>query len=70
MSVKTGLTRAQYVALKNISAGRDSWIGLEGRSAFGGHVKTLVALDRRGLIADGKITDAGMKAVIEAVGKS
>jgi hypothetical protein len=58
------LTPAQHAALCNLVAGRESWHGLRGRSAHGGHSWTIVSLRKNGLIdANDSITEAGVAAV-------
>ena len=62
-----GADVAGYRALLNIAAGRDSWYGLKGRAAMGGHKSTLMALRRAGLVTlGGQLTDAGRKVIAAA----
>lgn len=53
-------TPAGRRALLNIDAGRGSDFGISGRSAYGGHSGTMVALRRAGLVTlDEQLTEAG-----------
>jgi hypothetical protein len=54
-------------ALINIAAGRSSSRGLSGRSEFGGHLGTMHALKKRGLVTwDDQLTESG-KAMVERI---
>lgn len=58
------LTGPQKAALKNIVNGRESSWGLSGRSAFGGHTRTMLSLYQGGLIDENyEITQAGRDAL-------
>ena len=58
------LTGPQKAALKNIVNGRESSWGLSGRSAFGGHTRTMLSLYQGGLIDKNyEITQAGRNAI-------
>lgn len=69
MAAKPKLTPGMRQTLENIAAGRSTWhgIGLEGRSAYGGHTRVVEALARRGyitrLLGAWSITDAGSAAL-------
>ena len=64
---KAVVSSAGRRALLNIAAGRNSWHGLKGRAAMGGHKSTLMALRRAGLVTLGsQLTDAGRKAIAAA----
>lgn len=48
--------------LLNLAAGRDAAFGLSGRSAYGGHVRTMLALRNAGLVSPAPsidITESG-----------
>lgn len=58
------LTGPQKVALKNLASGRESSWGLSGRSAFGGHTRTMLSLYQAGLIDKNyEITQAGRDSI-------
>jgi len=58
------LTGPQKAALKNIVNGRESGWGLSGRSAFGGHTRTMVSLYKAGFVDKNyEITQAGRDAL-------
>ena len=58
------LTGPQKAALKNLASGRESSWGLSGRSAFGGHTRTMLSLYQGGLIDKNyEITQAGRGAL-------
>ena len=58
------LTGPQKAALKNLASGRESSWGLSGRSAFGGHTRTMLSLYQAGLIDKNyDITQAGRDAI-------
>ena len=58
------LTGPQKAALKNLASGRESSWGLSGRSAFGGHTRTMWSLYQDGLIDKNyEITQAGRNAL-------
>jgi len=58
------LTGPQKAALKNLASGRESSWGLTGRSAFGGHTRTMWSLYQAGLIDKNyEITQAGREAL-------
>lgn len=58
------LTGPQKAALKNIVNGRESSWGLSGRSAFGGHTRTMLSLEQAGLVDKNyEITQAGRNAL-------
>ncbi len=44
------LTGPQKAALKNLAIGRESSWGLSGRSAFGGHTRTMLSLYLAGFV--------------------
>jgi hypothetical protein len=53
------LTQAQRAVLRNLSDGRRWDAHLSGRSEYGGAKSTLMALQRRGYIKAGAITQEG-----------
>ncbi len=58
------LTGPQKAALKNLASGRESSWGLSGRSAFGGHTRTMLSLYHGGLVDKNyEITQAGRNAI-------
>ena len=58
------LTGPQKAALKNLASGRESNWGLSGRSAFGGHTRTMLALYQAGFVDKNyEITQAGREAL-------
>ena len=58
------LTGPQKVALKNLANNRESSWGLSGRSAFGGHTRTMLSLYQAGLVdRNYEITQAGRNAL-------
>ena len=65
------LTGPQKSALKNLASGRESSWGLSGRSAFGGHTRTMWSLYQAGLIDKNyEITQAGRNAIQPPKGES
>ena len=58
------LSYAQKAALKNLANGLPSNNGLFGRSAMGGHTRTMVSLYHAGLVdGDHAITEAGRATI-------
>lgn len=65
------LTGPQKAALKNLASGREISWGLSGRSAFGGHTRTMLSLYQGGLIDKNyEITQAGRNAIQAPKGES
>lgn len=64
---KVMVSPAGYRVLLNLTAGRDSAHGLQGRAVMGGHRSTLMALRRTGLITlGGQLTEAGRVVIARA----
>ncbi|CAH1665452.1 conserved hypothetical protein [Hyphomicrobiales bacterium] len=64
MTAPRRLSNTMLKVLRNIGAGRSATDGFPGgRSMSGGLSGTFVALYRRGLIRDEKLTDAGREAL-------
>ena len=58
------LTGPQKAALKNLANNRESSWGLSGRSAFGGHTRTMLSLYQAGFVdRNYEITQAGREAL-------